>query len=446
MTRKSVGIIGAGASGIGVARSLRKAGIDFEIIEATGQIGGNWQSGGPASKMYDSAHLISSKQNTQFIDHPMPAAYPVYPRHDLFHSYLKDLASASDIPRHTRFNTTVTAMTPDNGGWRLVFQDGSDAGYDVVVLCNGLLRKPLSHALAAQATCETMHAVNYKSADGLKGKRVLVVGGGNSGCDIAVDATRTARSVFHSTRRGYHYMPKFIDGRPTQDWLMDESQKFPDSDSYWDHVRQTFKLAGFRGEDYGLPAPDHPIQACHPIMNSQILYHIGHGDIIPKPDLHDLHGDTVTFRDGTTETIDVIVWACGYTIDMPFLDRSLFDWSTEIPSLFLRMIPATFDNLLFVGYLNSPSGIGNLVNTMARFVTSYIAGRKRDTEAWRTVRRMAESHTQLDLGQGRFMSTARHEVEVDLWKFLRSVNFVTSKLQGGMPGPSPAEDARLVTV
>jgi len=191
MSRKSVGIIGAGASGIGVARSLGKAGIDFEIIEATGDVGGNWQPSGPASKMYESAHLISSKQNTQFIDHPMPINFPVYPRHDLFHSYLKGLATASNIPRSIRFNTTVAAMKPDSGGWRLLFQDGSDAAYDVVVLCNGLLGKPISHPLAAQTSIESAQAVSYKSADHLKGKRVLVVGGGNSGCDIAVDAART---------------------------------------------------------------------------------------------------------------------------------------------------------------------------------------------------------------------------------------------------------------
>jgi len=129
---------------------------------------------------------------------------------------------------------------------------------------------------------------------------------------------------------------------------------------------------------------------------------------------------------------------------MPFLDTSLFDWRNDIPSLFLRMVPAKFDNLLFVGYLNSPSGIGNLVNTMARFVSSYILGKQRDTEEWRTVRRMAESGNQLDLGQGRFMNTARHDVEVDLWKFLRSANFVTSKLQGGTALPMLVANAQLL--
>jgi hypothetical protein len=430
MSRKAVGIIGAGASGLGVARALRRSDIDFELIEATSHLGGNWQVDGAAAKMYQSAHLISSKKNTQFIDFPMPADYPAYPRHDLFREYLENLAKASEIPQSTRFDSAVEAMTPEADGWRLRFRDGSEASYEMVVLCNGLLRKPVLPSIASSAECESLHAVNYRSAEIFRGRRVLIVGGGNSGCDIAVDAAHTARAVFHSTRRGYHYMPKFIDGRPTQEWLMDESPKFADADAYWKHVERTFKLAGFRGEDYGLPAPDHPIHACHPIMNSQILFHVGHGDIAPKPDILAFKKDQVTFADQTTETVDLIVWATGYSVDIPFLDRSLFDWRKNIPSLFLRMVPAEFDNLLFVGYLNSPSGIGNLVNTMARFVTNYIKARRLDSEAWRTVRKMATSGYRLDLGQDRFMKTDRHMLEVDLWKFLKSVNYVSSKLEG----------------
>lgn len=446
MKRTSVGIVGGGASGIGVARQLKQAGIDFEIIEATARLGGNWQPTGPSSKMYESAHLISSKKNTQFTDHPMPQDYPAYPRHSLFFNYLTEIAEANALQDHTRFDTKVRAMTPNGDGWHLTFDDGAEADYDVVVLCNGLLGKPMTPRIADDATCESLHAVAYKSPSMFTGKRVLVVGGGNSGCDIAVDATKTADAVFHSTRRGYHYMPKFIDGRPTQEWLMDESSKFKDAASYWEHVEKTFKLAGFKGEDFGLPAPDHPIEACHPIMNSQILFHIGHGDIGAKPDVEAIEGDTVTFSDGTKEQVDLIVWATGYRVDIPFLDREIYDWDTKLPSTFLRMVPAEFDNLLFVGYLNSPSGIGNLVNTMARFVVSYVRGRQQDSEAFHIVRRIAQNHERLDLGQGRFMQTDRHRHEVDLWKFLRSVNFVTAKLaqeRQVVREERPAEPARL---
>lgn len=429
MSGQRIGIIGGGASGIGVGKALRHAGLDFEIIEATGRLGGNWQPDGPASKMYESVHLISSKRNTQFADYPMPRAYPDYPRHNLVHDYLEKLAATLDLPEKTRFNTRVAGMEHDGHGWRLRFEGGGEAHYDAVVICNGLLRKPLIPKFPGHFTGQSLHAADYKSAEMLRGKRVLVVGGGNSGCDIAVDAAQTAAAAFHSTRRGYYYMPKFIEGRPTQEWLMDEAPKFPDSQQYWEHVRRSFKFAGFDGCDYGLPAPDHAIHECHPIMNSQILYYIGHGDVAPKPDIEGFNGNQVRFADGSHETIDVLVWATGYDIDMPFLSPSVYDWKRNFPSLFLRMVPQEYDDLLFVGYLNTPSGIGNLANIMGRFAGVYLRARAHRSPAFKTFLKMKNQPALVDLGQQRFMDTPRHAYEVDLWKFIKAVNFMTAKLQ-----------------
>jgi len=439
MHSTGIAIIGAGASGIGVGKALRQAGIeDFEIIEATGRFGGNWQPDGPASKMYGSVHLISSRRNTQFADFPMPKEYPDYPRHTLVFRYLEELAANYGLERNTRFNTAVTGMRRAGNGWRLSFQDGRETDYGLVVVCNGLLRKPLIPSCGGQFSGRMLHAADYKSADLFRGRRALVVGGGNSGCDIAVDAAQSARLALHSTRRGYHYMPKFIDGRPTQEWLMEQAPKFPDPEQYWAHVQRIFKLAGYDGRDYGLPAPDHAIHECHPIMNSQILYHIGHGDVVPKPDVERFDGDRVHFTDGSVETIDVVVWATGYDIDLPFLPQDICDWRREFGSLFLRMVPQAFDDLLFVGYLNTPSGIGNLANIMGRFVSTYARARMHRTPAWDTFQQMKRQPSLVDLGQQRFMGTARHRFEVDLWKFIKALNFTTGKLQEGLPEPVTA--------
>lgn len=424
-----VGVIGGGACGIGIGKALKQAGIDFEIIESSSRLGGNWQPDGSASKMYASTHLISSKNNTQFTDYKMPSEYPAYPNHKLFFNYLESLANDFDLYASTRLNTTVNEMQPQDEGWEMTFHDESKSFYDFVIVANGLLRKPRFPAYASQYEGESIHTANYKSADIFRGKRVLIVGAGNSGCDAAVDATHTAKTVTHSTRRGYHYMPKFIDGMPTQEWLMAQAPKFTDADAYWEHVQATFKLAGFDGVDYGLPKPDHAISECHPIMNSQILYHIGHGDIQPKPDIDHCVGQTVHFKDKTHETFDLIVWATGFSVDLPFLSTHNFDWKNELSSLFLRMVPAQYDNLLFVGYLNTPSGIGNIVNTLSRFTVAYIKARSQQTSAWETFKKMKIFNNQLDLGEGRFMKTERHNYEVDLWKYIKSINFMTSKLE-----------------
>jgi len=424
----TIGIIGGGICGLGIGKALRQAGMNFEILEASSRLGGNWQPDGVASKMYDSVHLISSKNNTQFTDYKMPADYPPYPRHPLFFRYLQTLAEDFKIYDNARLNTTVTNMQRSPDGWTLTFQDGSRASYAFVIIANGLLRKPIYPHYASQYAGESLHSAQYRSAEIFKDKRVLVVGAGNSGCDIAVDAAHVAAEVFHSTRRGYHYMPKFINGMPTQEWLMAQAPHFADPDAYWEHVQSTFKMAGFDGVDYGLPIPDHKISECHPIMNSQILYHIGHGDITPKPDIERCEGRTVYFKDGTQEEIDLVVWASGFSVDMPFLPAEVYDWRTKLSSLFLRMVPAEHDDLLFVGYLNTPSGIGNIVNTLSRFVVAYLKAREQQTPAWETFQKIKMQSHLLDLGQGRFMHTERHNYEVDLWKYIKAINFMTSKL------------------
>jgi cation diffusion facilitator CzcD-associated flavoprotein CzcO len=428
MSGTRIGIIGAGASGIGVAKALRQAAMEFEVLEATSQIGGNWCTEGRAAKMYNSAHLISSRRNTQFSDFPMPADYPPYPRHNLMLAYLENVARAFDIESRTRFNESVISATRDSRCWRVTCASGYEASYDMLVVCNGLLRSPIVPSYPGHFDGETIHAGDYRHADIFNDKKVLVVGGGNSGCDIAVDAATRSRKTSHSTRRGYYYMPKFIHGRPTQEWLMDQAPRFPDSESYWTHVRDTFRLAGYDGEDYGLPSPDHRIEESHPILNSLILYYIGHGDVTPRPDIARLDGKIVHFTDGAAEEFDLIIWATGYEIDMPFFARGDFNVAAEFPELFLKIVPRRHDDLLFCGYLNTPSGIGNVANIMGKFVAAYIGARARDSDAFHAFQALKAHPTPVDIGEARFMKTARHRSEVDLWKFIKTLNFVTGRL------------------
>ncbi|MBB2964258.1 NAD(P)/FAD-dependent oxidoreductase [Methylobacterium sp. R2-1] len=429
MRQERIGIIGAGASGIGIAKALRREGIEFDLLESTSRVGGNWQPDGPASKMYRSAHLISSKRNTQFSDYPMPDSYPHYPHHSLMHGYLESVVASADVQRNIRFDTTVTSARHDGSGWRLRFKEGGDAFYGTLIVCSGLLRRPSIPFYPGRFDGETIHAVEYRSSSMLDGKRVLVVGGGNSGCDIAVDAVHGAAKVFHSTRRGYHYMPKFIAGRPTQEWLMDIAPEFSDPDAYWEHVTQTFRLAGFDGRDFGLPPPDHGIQSAHPILNSQILFHIGHGDISPVGDIVQMSGRGIEFSDGKREEIDIIIWATGYDPDLPFFNKSDFDAAEDLKSAFLKVASRRYDDLLYVGYLNTPSGLGNVGNVLGSFTAAYLQGRAGATAGWQKFQLLKRENAPVDLGQERFMRTKRHSHEVDLWKFIKTMNFLSAKLR-----------------
>jgi cation diffusion facilitator CzcD-associated flavoprotein CzcO len=162
------------------------------------------------------------------------------------------------------------------------------------------------------------HSVAYKSAEEFRGKRVLVVGGGNSGADIACDAALTADHAAISLRRGYHVIPKHILGKPADVFARD-SPKLP--------FRLRQRIFGFLlrrlvgdTEKLGLPKPDHRILESHPLVNDQMLHHLRHGDLTALPGIARLDGDGVVFADGRRENFDEIVLATGYSWETPYLD------------------------------------------------------------------------------------------------------------------------------
>lgn len=414
-----VAIIGGGPTGIGVARELIAGGIAFDLYEAEADFGGVWNGEAACGRTYRSLHLISPKFNTQLPDFPMPEDYPPYPDHRQMLAYIRACAREFGLYAHTRFNAAVKTLVPEGDGWRLTSAAGHDAHYRLVVVCNGLQRVPRfpEPAYPGRFDGEVLHAHGYKSADQLRGKKILVVGGGNSGCDIAVDAIRTAESVHHSTRRGYYYQPKFIDGKPTPQWMMELGNRFASKAETLAYIEAVFRLAGYDGADYGLPRPDYPLDGAHPVMNSLLLYHIGHGDVVPKGDVAGFHGSTARFVDGSEAAFDLVLYATGYRRDFPFLDPSLLQWKGDIPDLFLHSTPRNHDNLLFMGFINAAGGLGDGLKTQGLFVLSYaraLFGRTAGLERFLAAKRTDAP----DLGQDYFIQSYRHQWEADLWKLL----------------------------
>ncbi len=417
MTGLKLAIVGGGPTGIGIGRELAAAGIDFDLYEAESDFGGVWNGSAACGRTYPSLHLISPKFNTQVQDFPMPADYPHYPNHAQMLAYIRALARDARLHERTCFGARVERLEPAGNGWRLRCADGRGGDYDLVVVCTGLQRKPRLASYPGHFDGEVLHTADYKSPEQLRGRRVLVVGAGNSGCDLAVEAVHHAAGVLHSTRRGYYYQPKFIDGKPTPQWMMELGNRFGSKEDTLAYIQQVFKLAGFDGTDYGLPEPDYPLDAAHPVMNSQLLYFIGHGDIVPKGDVECFEGRQVRFKDGSAAEVDLVVYATGYDRDLSFLDPGLLEWKSGIPDLFLHSTPRNHDNLLFMGFVNAAGGLGDGLKTQGAFVRSYaraLAGRTAGLHAFLHAKR----HDQPDLGQQYFLKSHRHLWETDLWKLL----------------------------
>jgi hypothetical protein len=420
-------IIGGGPAGLAVAKCFKQNDIPFDLYESADDFGGTWYFGSSASQVYQSAHLISSKSNTQFSDFPMPADYPAYPSHSQFLTYLRNLARHFALYEHARFGATVEALVPDADRWNLRVQ-GSDEvhSYRGAIIANGRLRDPIIPSYPGEFSGEVLHSKHYQSPEIFRNKRVLIIGAGNSGCDIAVAAVPMAKRILFSTRRAYHYMPKFIDGRPTQEWLMDLPPRFKAIEDMWRYITDTFKLAGYDPTDYGLGKPDHTFDQAHPIMNSLILYHIGHGDVYPKPDVAKLCGDRVRFVDESEEEVDLVLYATGFRSAFPFLDKSIVG-ADPLADLYAHTLHRRSSTLALFGFINAASGFGNLANVGGGFLVDYIRAHERNSRGYQVLNQMKQG-PEPDLGQGRFIKSERHRVEVDLWMYLRFLSALRAKL------------------
>lgn len=314
-------IIGAGPMGLCTARQLKKHGIDFVGFELHSDVGGLWDIDNPHSSMYHSAHLISSKGTTEFREFPMRAEVAPYPHHSEMRRYFRDYARQFRLYEHYQFDTRVLQMQREQDGWKLISERNGEQRewrFDGVLIANGTLHTPNLPRLPGDFCGELLHSNAYKSADIFAGKRVLVVGCGNSACDIAVDAVHRAASVDLSVRRGYHFLPKFILGKPTD--TFGGAIKLPRRLKQLVDGLLVRALVG-KPSQYGLPDPDYRLYESHPVMNSLVQHHIGHGDIHPRGDITAVRGQSVTFTNGEQAEYDLILMATGYKLDYPFIAR-----------------------------------------------------------------------------------------------------------------------------
>ena len=430
-------VIGAGAAGLTAAKNLREHGFAVDVYELAEVVGGNWNITHPYSRVYASTHTISSPPFTQYPDFPMPDSWPDYPHHSQIGEYLARYATHFGLRDVIRFSTEVERVEPVDGGrwWDVtVRRAGEGAGetmrYAGVAICNGHNWYPKLPSYPGDFAGEAMHSAEYKSADVLRGKRVLVVGGGNTGCDIAVEAAQNAAAAFHSTRRGYWYAPKYNLGKPS-DQVSDVifALRLP-TRLIQLAFETTLKLTIGDVTRHGLPKPDHRILETHPINNSQLVYYVGHGEITPKGDIASLDGDVVRFADGSCEQIDLIVWATGYLMHFPFIADRHLNWDGGRPHLYLNAFPPDYDNLFVIGLLQPDSGLFNLMHWQAQVMARFLRAQAENPPAAERFRRLRREHLDERRSGGvHYTDSTRHHLEIEHMDYMRGLADVVRVLE-----------------
>jgi dimethylaniline monooxygenase (N-oxide forming) len=372
---RNAAVIGAGAAGLSAAKHLIAAGLDVTVFELGSQIGGLWvyENDNGLSPAYRSLHLNSENLVTAYKDFPFPAGSPLYPDHAEVAAYLRAYADQFGVTPRIRFRSEVASLARDGDGWQVTLAGGWTGRFDCAVVASGHQGVPKHPPFAGSFAGQYLHSHTYREPEPFRGKRVLVVGVGNSACDIAADLAPVATSTTIAARSPVLMMPRMFAGVPTSRILgRIEKPWMP-----WGlrrRIREVIsRLAHGRMEQWGFTTPTkrtHP--AGHHLLMSQFVW----GRVCAKPGVAAVEGQTVTFTDGSRAEFDAMIGATGYAVELPFLDATTSPVDGHWLDLFHRVVRPGFPHLYFVGFFNVTGG-GNIrmMDDQADWVAAIETGR-----------------------------------------------------------------------
>ncbi len=405
-------VIGAGSSGITAIKALDDRGIPFDCFEKSDRIGGNWVFGNRngMSSSYSTLHINTSRERMEYADYPMPASYPDFPRHDQIARYFDDYVDHFGLRDRIAFQTGVQHATRlDDGVWEIALDSGETRRYDALLVASGHHWDPRwpEPPIPGSFGGEIIHAHHYKDPSQLEGKRVVVVGMGNSAMDIAVDASYHAASTTLVARRGVHVVPKYILGRPLDAGVRPSRLPFP-----WllHGMEVVLRLTVGSMERYGLPAPDHRLGQTHPTVSTRILDRLAHGEIAVKRQIAQLAGDRVRYADGSEQAADLIVCCTGYRITFPFFDERFLAAPDNELVLYKRMFAPAHPGLYLIGFIQPWGAIMPLAEIQGRLVADHLSGAYALSSRAEMERDMQHM---LRRQRRRYVASKRHTIQVD---------------------------------
>jgi hypothetical protein len=425
---EKVCIIGAGSSGIAACQALKARGIPFDCFEKGSKIGGNWryENDNGLSSAYRSLHINSGRKIMSYRSYPMPDDLPDYPDHFQIAKYFDDYVKHFGLAERITFNTEVRSVEPVEGGWEVTVE-GADGKretrpYRAVLVANGHHWDPRwpepPFAGSDEFAGEQIHVHHYREPDILVGKRVLILGIGNSAVDIAVESSRIAEATFLAMRRGAYVLPKFLGGKPIDEASPAWTTRLPLSMRRV-VMERMLNMAVGDVTDYGLPRPDHKLLEAHPTVSSELLPRLGHGDIAVKPNIERFTGGrTVRFVDGSEEEVDLVVYCTGYRITFPFLRPEVFEASDNRMPLYRRVVSVENPGLYFIGFVQPLGPIMPIAEAQSEWVADLLEGRgKLPSQA--EMREEISDHE--ERMRKRFVASKRHTIEVDFHPYLRQI-------------------------
>jgi len=370
---KRVAVIGAGACGLCAAKYLLAVGFDVTVFEIGSQIGGMWcyRNDNGRSSAYRTLHINTSRGVTRFSDLDFDASTQDFPDHTDMHRYLVAYAEHFGVAPHIRFNSRVTrvrpAFTPGRAParWELELADGSVMTFDAVIVASGHLAKALHDPSLQAFSGEYLHAHDYREPEPYVGKRICVVGIGNSACDIASDVCVTSPRCVLVARSGVVILPKLLFGRAFTDitaqiqrpWIPRKLRR-----------RITRFLTWLAHGDLTRLGFKRPTELTHVTSNATVVADIAYRRIAVKQGISGIEGKRIRFVDGTEEEFDTLIAATGYRIDLDFIPPEVVHAQDNRLELYMRMVPPDWPGLYFMGFFNTDTALNMVFEHQARWV------------------------------------------------------------------------------
>jgi len=412
-------VIGAGSSGIAAAKALLERGISFDCFEKSDRVGGNWVFGNTngMSAAYRELFINTSRPRMEYSDFPMPSDYPDFPHHTQIAAYFEKYVDRFGLREHITFNTGVEhAARRDDGLWEVQLENGETRLYEALLVANGHHWDPRWPEPAFPGSDSfsgtQLHAHEYTDSSLFSGKRVVVLGMGNSAMDLAVESSYVARETYLAARSGVWIVPKYIFGKPVDQLRNDPRIPFAIRRAF---IERLIRFNAGTPDQFGLPRPTHRFGEAHPTISGRILDRIQHGAITPKPNIASLDGDSVSFVDGTTVEADVVVYCTGYKITFPFFDEDLINAPDNHIELFRRVFHPDIPNVFFIGLLQPLGAVMPLAEAQGTWVGDYLLG---DYLPPARAQMLADIEADQQAMAKRYVTSKRHTIQVDFDDYL----------------------------
>lgn len=402
-------------------------GYEVTVFEIGSKIGGMWcfENDNELSSAYRTLHINTSKSVTQFSDLPFDDDVQPFPDHADMYRYLNRYADHFGVSPNIRFNTPVRQVTPGTTSrWLVSTDQHKDEPFDIVIGASGHLHVPRHIPMFRDNfTGEYLHAHHYRGPEPFVGKRICIVGVGNSACDISGDVCATAARCILVARSGVMILPKLLFGLPFTNITSRLQRAWIPYSVRRRVIKWLTWVAHGNMQKLGFKKPD---QRIHTTSNGTIITDVAYNRIEIRQGIESVDGRHVRFSDGSSEEFDVLIGATGYLTDLPYLSKELVPVDNNLIDLYQRIVPPEHPGLYLLGFFNTDTALNFIFEHQAHWVAAIENGEAKLP----TPQYMRQAITQRRAWvQEHYRDTPRHHLEEESVPYLQALNRSLSEMK-----------------